>query len=54
MYNKEETNEVVIKVMAEKIRMLEWQLKNAEDGCAKLRAVNEQLKKDFAEKENRE
>lgn len=51
MYNKEEINEVVIKVMAEKIRMLEWQLKNAEDGCVKLRVENTQLKKEIAEKE---
>ena len=54
MLNDKEINGIVIKVMAEKISMLEWCLKNAEDDNAKLRAVNEQLKKDFAEKENRE
>lgn len=40
---EERTFETVIKVMAEKIELLEWQLKNAEENNRKLKAENKAL-----------
>ena len=40
---EKETMEIVIKTLADKLSLLEWQLKNAEEEKAKLKAINTEL-----------
>lgn len=39
----DKTFATVVKVLADKVSMLEWQLERAEEEAAKLRAVNKEL-----------